>query len=158
MSHQKLKILSANEKKRIERKLFDQFGIKNLPGRIMMRGKEKLILFTGDISDKDLRKIEDKSHIEGIGNYLGKEDPSSGDIRLSIESTQLFGEEASKNIFEISNEEDLEKWMSGSELNIETGLKGFVIMKFRDDFLGCGKASEKKIGNFIPKSRRLVLK
>jgi len=33
--------------------------------------------------------------------------------------------------------------------------KGFVIMKHRDDFLGTGKASENKIGNFIPKNRRL---
>lgn len=33
--------------------------------------------------------------------------------------------------------------------------KGFAIIKFKDDFLGCGKASEHKITNFIPKNRRL---
>ena len=36
--------------------------------------------------------------------------------------------------------------------------KGFVIMKCEDDFLGTGKASENKIGNFIPKNRRLKYK
>jgi len=28
-------------------------------------------------------------------------------------------------------------------------------MKYKNDFLGTGKASENKIGNFIPKNRRL---
>lgn len=34
-------------------------------------------------------------------------------------------------------------------------MKGFIVMKNNDDYLGCGKASETKITNFIPKSRRL---
>ena len=45
--------------------------------------------------------------------------------------------------------------MMGRELLIKTGKRGFLIMKYNDDFLGTGKASEEKIGNFIPKSRRL---
>jgi len=45
--------------------------------------------------------------------------------------------------------------MKGNELEIKTGKKGFLIMKYKNNFLGCGKASELKIGNFIPKSRRL---
>jgi len=36
--------------------------------------------------------------------------------------------------------------------------RGFLIMKYKDDFLGTGKASENKIGNFIPKNRRLKVK
>ena len=32
---------------------------------------------------------------------------------------------------------------------------GFLAMKQKDDFLGTGKASAEKIGNFIPKNRRL---
>ncbi|MCH8325462.1 MAG: hypothetical protein IIB83_02685, partial [Bacteroidetes bacterium] len=59
-----------------------------------------------------------------------------------------------KNIFEL-NKEQAELWMKGSELNISTGKKGFLIMKYKDNFLGSGKASAEKIGNFIPKSRRL---
>jgi len=36
-------------------------------------------------------------------------------------------------------------------------MKGFVVIKNQktEDLLGCGKASENKITNFIPKSRRL---
>ena len=45
--------------------------------------------------------------------------------------------------------------MKGHELPIKTGKHGFLIMKHGEDFLGTGKASEEKIGNFIPKNRRL---
>ena len=43
----------------------------------------------------------------------------------------------------------------GQELNIKSGKKDFLVMKYEDNFLGCGKASEEKISNFIPKMRRL---
>jgi len=43
----------------------------------------------------------------------------------------------------------------GRELNIKTGKRDFLIIKHGDDFLGTGKVSEEKIGNFIPKNRRL---
>ena len=45
--------------------------------------------------------------------------------------------------------------MKGSELNLKSGMKGFVIIKYKNEFLGTGKASEEKISNFIPKNRRL---
>jgi NOL1/NOP2/fmu family ribosome biogenesis protein len=32
--------------------------------------------------------------------------------------------------------------MKGRELNIKTGKKGFVVIKYKNDFLGTGKASE----------------
>ena len=45
--------------------------------------------------------------------------------------------------------------MQGEELLIQTNLRGFVAIKYQDDFLGCGDASENKITNYIPKTRRL---
>ena len=45
--------------------------------------------------------------------------------------------------------------MKGNELNIKSNLKGFVVIRYKDDFLGCGKASAEKITNFVPKERRL---
>ena len=62
--------------------------------------------------------------------------------------------EITKNIFSL-NSEQAEQWMKGHELQIKTGMKGFVAIKYEEDFLGTGKASENKIGNFIPKNRRL---
>ena len=90
--------------------------------------------------------------IERIGAYFAKVDEKTGDIRLSLEGSQIL--KPNKNIFEI-NSEQTQDWMMGRELGIKTGQNGFLIMKHGNDFLGTGKASKDKIGNFIPKNRRL---
>ena len=80
-----------------------------------------------------------------------------GEMRLSIDGIHLLQDQITKNMFEL-NEEQMLEWMHGSELQIKSGEKGFLIMKYKEDFLGTGKASEEKISNFIPKNRRLRFK
>lgn len=149
------KILSQKEKREIENKLNQQFGIEKIKGILVRKGQEKIFLFQGEFNEKELDKLEKNVIIERIGIYLLKIERE--EIRLSIEGTQLLKGQITKNIFEL-NEEQVEKWMMGQELHIQTGKKGFLIMKHKNDFLGTGKASENKIGNFIPKSRRLKSK
>ena len=149
-----LKIFNKKEKQEIVGKLNVQFGINEIPGQIIMKGKEKLFLFSGSFTDKEIKKLEELTVIERIGAYFAKIDEHSNKIRLSIEGSQVLKDQIKKNIFEIP-EELLENWMKGQELNVKTGKKGFLIMKYKDNFLGSGKASENKIGNFIPKNRRL---
>lgn len=158
-----LKILNEKEKKEIELKLKEQFGISEIPGILASRGKERLYLFSGDFTEKEIKKIEEISVVERIGVYFAKAEEKMDEIRLSIEGTQILGNQITKNIFEIP-EELVEKWMSGSEIlfedikGIKEKPKGFIIIKHKNDFLGTGKASENKIGNFIPKNRRLKYK
>ena len=147
-------ILSDQETKEILSKLNKQFGIKEIPGKLIKIGKERIFLFQGDFSEEQIKDLEKITFIEKIGIYIGAIFPPTGEIRLSIEGTQIFKNQIIKNIFEINNEQ-LENWMQGEELNIQTGLRGIIVIKHKDNFLGCGKASEIKIGNFIPKSRRL---
>ena len=147
-----MKIFSSEERQGIIVQLKNLFGIKKVEGTMIMKGKEKVFLFTGDLDWKMLRELESKIIIERTGVYFGK--ISDDGIRLSIEGTNLLKDEISKNIF-VLNPEQAEDWVKGRDLQIETGKRGFLVMKYGDDFLGCGKASEKKIGNFIPKSRRL---
>jgi NOL1/NOP2/fmu family ribosome biogenesis protein len=149
-----IKIFNEKEKAGIEKQLHEKFGIKSLPGKILMLGAERLFFFTGELSDEELKKIELITPIEKIGCYFAKLIDEK--IKLTIEGTQILKNQISKNIFEI-NEKQAEEWMSGRELNIKTGMKGFVVIKNQktEDLLGCGKASENKITNFIPKSRRL---
>src|SRR3989344_4453567 len=130
-----LKILSEKQKKEIEQKLNGQFGISKIPGKIVMRGGERLFLYSGSLDEKQIKK----------------------------------------NIIEI-DEKLTEQWMKGSEIlfeDIEKSLtikssskgraigggiekpRGFVVIKYKNEFLGTGKASEEKISNFIPKNRRL---
>ena len=158
MKHNKypprLKILSEYEKEQIENKLNGQFGIKKIPGKIIQTKTDRLYLFEGNLNEKQIQKIESILPIEKIGIYFATISPGENKIRLSIEGTHIFKEQIIKNTFNL-NEEQTEKWMMGQELDIQTGKREFLIMKYKEDFLGTGKASELKINNFIPKSRRL---
>ena len=148
------KILNEKEKSKIVDKLNEQFGIIEVLGKIIMRGKERLFLYSGNLDEEEIEKLDSLVFIERAGIYFAKIEEPNEDIRLSIEGTQILKEQINKNIFEIP-EELVEDWMKGHELNVQSGMKGFVVMKFKDEFLGTGKASENKIGNFIPKNRRL---
>ena len=148
------KTLNEREKKEIVEKLKAQFGINEVPGKIVMRGKERLFLYSGNLDEEEMEKLESLVFIERAGIYFAKIEEPNEDIRLSIEGTQILKEQINKNIFEIP-ENLVDDWMKGRELNVQSGMKGFVVMKFGNEFLGCGKASENKIGNFIPKNRRL---
>jgi NOL1/NOP2/fmu family ribosome biogenesis protein len=152
-----IKSFNKQEKERFIRQLNEQFGIKEIPGQIAKFGKERIILFSKEISEKEIQTLDKFSRIEGVGVYFAKIDENTKEIRLSIEGTQLLQNQITKNIFEL-DEKQAEQWMMGQELNITTGKKGFFIMKFKEDFLGTGKISENKISNFIPKSRRLKFK
>lgn len=147
-----LKILSKNERQEVEKKLNEQFGINKISGTLIKRGEEKIFLFQGNLNEKQIRKLAELAPLEAVGIYFAKE--INGEFKLSIEGGQILKEQIKKNIFEI-DEEQAEKWMMGQELNIRTGKTGFIIIKYKEDILGCGKASEEKITNFIPKNRRL---
>jgi NOL1/NOP2/fmu family ribosome biogenesis protein len=147
-----IKILEGNRKEKIINKLKEQFGIEKIPGKLLQRGKERIFLFTGEYNQKEIENLSRSSFIERVGIYVGKIEEEG--IRLSIEGSQILKDEIKKNIVEL-NEEEKETWMMGHELLKESGKKGFVIIKYQNNMLGTGKASEKKITNFIPKSRRL---
>ena len=147
-----LKILSKKEKEELATQLEKQFGIKNAEGIFLMRGQERIFLFQGSLTEKQIKELENVVPVERVGVYFGKN--INGQIRLSIEGTQMLKNQITKNIFELDDKQ-LELWMKGQEILIETGKNDFLVMKYKDNFLGCGKASEKKITNFIPKNRRL---
>lgn len=147
-----LKVPGKKERAEIEGKLKRQFGVFNLPGEIFMRGKDKMFLFSGSFDFNKVKELERNVVIERLGVYFAKLDEKTGDLRLSIEGSQIL--KPNKNVFEI-NASQAEEWMLGRELGIKTGKKGFLAMKYGNDFLGTGKASDEKIGNFVPKNRRL---
>ena len=147
-----LKILSKKEKEELATQLEKQFGIKNAEGIFLMRGQERIFLFQGSLTEKQIKELETAVPVERVGVYFGKN--INGQIRLSIEGTQMLKNQITKNIFELDDKQ-IELWMKGQEVLIETGKNDFLVMKYKDNFLGCGKASEKKITNFIPKNRRL---
>jgi NOL1/NOP2/fmu family ribosome biogenesis protein len=151
-----LKILNEKEKNQILTELNKQFKISEMLGIITQRGKERLFLYTGDLDKDKLKELSENIPIERVGIYFAK-DQDFG-LRLSIEGVYVLKNQIKDNIFELENQEQVKQWMQGSELNISTGKIGFLVMKYKDDLFGCGKASENKITNFISKNRRLKIK
>jgi len=147
-----IKILNQKEKREIQKELEKEFGIKTIPGELIKMGEEKIFLFQGSLDSIQIKRIEEIAFIERIGVYFAKD--QGGEIRLSIEGTHLLKEQIKENIFDM-NEEQEQEWIKGRELNIQTGKRQFLVMRYKEDFLGCGKASIEKITNFVPKTRRL---
>ncbi len=155
MTFQRFQVLDGKKREEILSKLNEQFGIKEIPGILVIRGAERIFLYQGDFTGEEIATLEKTFVIERVGVYFAKEE--NGEIRLSLEGIDILKNQITKGIFEL-DEKQADEWMHGSELNIETGKKQFLVMRYKNYFLGMGKASEKKISNFVPKSRRLKFK
>lgn len=144
--------INSKEKKEIVGMLFSQFAYdsKLEEFTLFTNAKDKIHVVLADTVDA----IEDQEfRIDSLGMYFG-EKVNEKEFRLTIEGSNLIGKKCSKNIVEISDDE-LEKWMRGEDLTSDSEDNAFVIIKHKQDFLGCGKLKEKVIKNFIPKSRRI---
>jgi len=152
----RFKILNEREKTEITRMLKNQFGITELPGILLQRGSERLFLYQGDLVGKELENLEKTFILERVGIYFAKIVPGENKIRLSIDGVHIIKDQITKNIFELTDEQ-AKHYLQGEELYIETPEeeRRFVIMKYKNDFWGTGKASAEKISNFIPKARRI---
>ena len=143
-----LKILNKKEVKNILNLLNKQFDFKDKLDYVFLQNeKGKLFIANKEIFDVDFKKIK----INNLGLYFGQ--LKNNELRLSIEGSQLIGKDCSKNILELNNKQKQE-WMKGIDINYN-GKSGFVLIKYANDFLGCGKIIKDKILNFVPKERRL---
>ena len=67
-----LKILSKKEKEELATQLEKQFGIKNAEGIFLMRGQERIFLFQGSLTEKQIKELENAIPVERVGVYFGK--------------------------------------------------------------------------------------
>ncbi len=91
-------------------------------------------------------------HIMHYGVYFGRFEKDG--LRLSIEGSQLIGEKAKRNIVEVDYENAV-KWMRGENIKVDTEACGYVILKWKNYYLGCAKIKNGTITNFVPKDRRV---
>ena len=147
-----IKVLNSKEKHRIIEKLKERFGIKSIPYIIVQSGKERLRIASINLSTDEIKKLSQTANIELIGLYFAT--LVNDEIRLSIDATHLLKSQINKNILEIS-EKEKEEWLKGGDLQKKNNERGFVIIRYKEDLLGTGKLSEEKIGNFLPKERRV---
>jgi NOL1/NOP2/fmu family ribosome biogenesis protein len=146
-----MKPLTSSDKKKILEQLNKQFGITDLPYLIIQFGKEKLRLYTGNLSKEELYHMDNELRIENIGLYFAKYETDG--IRLTLDGVQLLKNQITKNILELDDKQTND-WLKGNDLEIKEEY-GWKILKHNNEFLGCGKSSGEKISNFIPKERRI---
>ena len=185
---QKLQFLNTKEIKEIKKKILEQWGCDfKTEFAFVLSSKNKVYLISRDIEKIDFEKLP----VSNAGVYFG-EIETNGELRLSIEGSQMIGDSAKKNFVKLSKEQ-MRTWLKGNDLEIEmsetairnisnsdrgkkavsehaqephasgvspvvldTKEKGFVILKYENDFLGTGKVKENKILNFVPKTRRIL--
>jgi NOL1/NOP2/fmu family ribosome biogenesis protein len=150
-----LQFVFGSEKKRIIQILNEQFGISELPYLLIKSGKEKIRFFSGNISREEIVKLGTIARIETLGLYSCKEE---GDFRLTIDAIHLLKDQITKNIIEI-NEQQFHDWIRGQNIILDKEKqkteKRTYIIKYKDDFIGCGKSNSEILFNYIPKDRRL---
>ena len=144
-----LKILNTKEKKMVFNMLKNQFGYGKKLDYVFLQGKDRLYTINRDIERIDEKKL----NIDTMGLYFGT--ISNDEIRLSIEGSQIIGKDCKKNILEL-NEREMKDWLMGKELDKKTGLRGFVLLKHKNDFLGTGRIKDNIVLSYVPKSRRIL--
>lgn len=146
---QKLKILNKKEIKGILDILEKQFGFKGtLDYAFLLSEKNKIYIINKEVEKVDLSKLR----VNSYGLYIAE--LRDNKIRLSIEGSQLIGPKSTKNILEL-DDKTAREWLKGVDIDYKGGLKGFIMIKDKKDFLGCGKVAIGKILNYVPKTRRL---
>ncbi len=147
-----LKIITGEEKKQFIKELRTQFGISDIPETLIKRGQERVFLFSGELSEKEIIRLSRILPIERVGIYIAKIEDR--EVRLSLEGAQYFKDKITHNTLELT-EQEFTDWMHGNEIYRKNEVRGFVILTYKKEVVGCGKASAEKIGNFIPKNRRV---
>ena len=150
-----MKVLSSSEKKKILEKLKQEFGIENLPFLLIKFGKERVRAYSGSLSREELQKLDRETRIESAGIYLLHD--YGDELRLSIDALHLLKNQITKSIVNL-NKEQADSWFKGQDVFLDSDISaGFKILKFAEDFIGCGKATPdgKIIKNYMPKERRV---
>lgn len=146
-----LPVLNAREKKRINQLLEEQWGFaRKLDHVYLLTAKNRLFFVNQDIERLNLQGLR----VSSVGVYVG-ELLQERELRLSIEGSQLVGHHATKNVVALDALQ-ARLWLKGQDLDMKTESNAFVILKHGDDFLGCGKAKDGRIINFVPKTRRIL--
>ncbi len=140
-----LKILNSKQRKKIIEYLKEQYGIQDLRlDYVFIQRKDKIYLLSNKLKDFEIGRL----YVNSLGVYFLNRD------RLSIEGSQIIGKKAKKNVVELDKKQ-IEKWVRGEDVKAEGDYSGYVLVKYKNDFYGCGSYKDGMIKNFIPKDRRI---
>lgn len=145
-----LKILNSKEIKNILNILNSQFGFSGKLDYAFLRNKDDIYLISKDLANIDSSKL----NINNLGLYFGEIKNST--IRLSIEGSQLIGNDSGKSILTL-DDDSAARWIAGETIAVSNNLKGYMLIKHKKDFIGCGYIKDGRLLNYVPKERRLKL-
>ena len=145
------KVLPSKKIREIKRLVKDTWDYKGKLDYVFFTKERKIYIINKDIAKIDFEKLR----INSIGLYFGELNERN-QLRLSIEGSQIIGPKSAKNILELNNEQ-AKLWIKGADIESDCNIDNFVIIKNKNDFLGCGKPKNGKILNFVPKARMVSM-
>ena len=146
--------LSPEETQRIHDYLNRLYGWPSSSYRFMHSGKNKVWITSSDLKFPFRQSIP----IETVGMYFGKYDMRL--FRLSFDATILFRSYLKNHSIALNDEQKI-SWLEGKSVRAEYPAsyeRSFVILRWKDDVVGCGFPQSGEIRNFIPKNRRPLKK
>lgn len=153
------KVLNKEKKEEIEKIIEKNYGISPDLSKyiILLTAKEKIWISTREAFELIKEKAGEKLNINSIGLYIGKI-KRNNKIHLSLEAMHLFLKNVNKNVVMV-DEKNMIRYMQGSDIiefeKINCELNNFVLVKYKDDFIGVGVLREDRVENLLPKSRRI---
>lgn len=152
----KINFLNSKEKKNFIEVLKKNYEFKGKIEHYLFEKEEKYFIVNNEIG-KILNAKDIKLNINSYGLYIGE--LRHENFRFSVEGAQIYGKECNKNIVEIDKEQTRE-WFNGNNVVLIKGQKAedktYVLIKYGDLFIGCGRIDERIIMNFLPKVRRIA--
>lgn len=183
MAYFPIKNFEVIDKKQILKQLETQFKTTELKKlfqdkSFLLSNKDKIYLLTTTLINNILSvKLDKLLNFQNLGVYFARKQDQH--LRLSPEGSQIIGPLAKTNILEIDNNQT-DLWFRGFDISLTktqkdklTGQGPYIILKSarnevsrdtenpkdfhvnKEDFLGCGKFTDEKILNFLPKERRI---
>ena len=143
--------LNRKEIKHILCQLEEQWGFtQDLDYAFFMNNQRRVALVNKEFA----LVVDAKLRINSVGLYFC-ELMENGEVRLSIEGSQLIGPHSTKNIVSVDFV-SAKQWMFGQDLEIPFGeATTFVILKHGNYFLGCGRYKNGVVSNHVSKNRRI---
>ena len=144
-----LRILNTREVRDIISKLEKQYDcVLAFDFAFLMDSNNKIF-----VVDRDAAQINfEKLRINSVGLYFA-EVTKNGEIRLTMEGSQIVGPLARKNVVDL-DEAQVRTYFFGEELIVEADVEGFVLLRFHEDFFGAARYKDGKILNYLPKYHR----
>lgn len=142
--------LAKKEIRKILEQLEKQWGFaEELDFLFFQNNRDRISLLNREYAQLDVLKLR----INSAGLYFC-EIMKNGEVRLSIEGSQIVGPFASRNVLDVSQEQ-AKQWLYGQDLEIVADVSGFVILRFGAYYIGCGRYKDGVISNHVAKNRRI---